>query len=40
MTLSITAECGTSRDNSIVFSAITIDVTAADQAYQKLVFAI
>ncbi|EZA55947.1 hypothetical protein X777_03632 [Ooceraea biroi] len=36
MTLSTTAECGTSRDNSIVFSAITIDITAADQAYQRL----
>ncbi|XP_058796244.1 TAF5-like RNA polymerase II p300/CBP-associated factor-associated factor 65 kDa subunit 5L isoform X2 [Phymastichus coffea] len=36
MTLSVTAECGTSRDNSIVFSAISNDVVAADQAYQKL----
>ncbi|KAL6431357.1 hypothetical protein ACFW04_007179 [Cataglyphis niger] len=36
MTLNATAECGTSQDNSIVFSAITIDVTAADQAYQRL----
>ncbi|KAJ8667140.1 hypothetical protein QAD02_008802 [Eretmocerus hayati] len=36
MTLSVTAECGTSRDNSIVFSAICNDVAAADQAYQKL----
>jgi hypothetical protein len=35
MTLNITAECGTSRDNSIVFSAITIDITAVDQAYQR-----
>ncbi|KAM0729158.1 TAF5-like RNA polymerase II p300/CBP-associated factor-associated factor 65 kDa subunit 5L [Formica fusca] len=36
MTLNATAECGTSQDNSIVFSAITVDVTAADQAYQRL----
>ncbi|XP_014203949.1 TAF5-like RNA polymerase II p300/CBP-associated factor-associated factor 65 kDa subunit 5L [Copidosoma floridanum] len=36
MTLSVTAECGTSRDNSIVFSAISNDITALDQAYQKL----
>ncbi|XP_033215402.1 TAF5-like RNA polymerase II p300/CBP-associated factor-associated factor 65 kDa subunit 5L [Belonocnema kinseyi] len=36
MTLNVTAECGTSRDNSIVFSAIINDPTAADQAYQKL----
>ncbi|XP_032676552.1 TAF5-like RNA polymerase II p300/CBP-associated factor-associated factor 65 kDa subunit 5L isoform X1 [Odontomachus brunneus] len=36
MTLNATAECGTSRDNSIIFSAITIDITAADQAYQRL----
>lgn len=35
MTLNATAECGTSRDNSIVFSAITIDITAAEQAYQR-----
>ncbi|XP_011633999.1 TAF5-like RNA polymerase II p300/CBP-associated factor-associated factor 65 kDa subunit 5L isoform X1 [Pogonomyrmex barbatus] len=36
MTLNATAECGTSQENSIVFSAITIDITAADQAYQRL----
>ncbi|XP_072762235.1 TAF5-like RNA polymerase II p300/CBP-associated factor-associated factor 65 kDa subunit 5L [Anoplolepis gracilipes] len=36
MTLNATAECGTSLDNSIVFSAITVDVIAADQAYQRL----
>ncbi|KAG7201944.1 hypothetical protein KM043_004649 [Ampulex compressa] len=36
MTLSATATSGTSRDNSIVFSAISIDVAAADQAYQRL----
>ncbi|XP_018404283.1 PREDICTED: TAF5-like RNA polymerase II p300/CBP-associated factor-associated factor 65 kDa subunit 5L [Cyphomyrmex costatus] len=35
-TLNATAECGTSQDNSIVFSAITIDIIAADQAYQRL----
>ncbi|KYQ48493.1 hypothetical protein ALC60_12441 [Trachymyrmex zeteki] len=35
-TLNATAECGTSQDNSIVFSAITIDIAAADQAYQRL----
>ncbi|XP_012283398.1 TAF5-like RNA polymerase II p300/CBP-associated factor-associated factor 65 kDa subunit 5L [Orussus abietinus] len=36
MTLSATAECGSSRDNSIVFSAIVNDVAAADQSYQRL----
>ncbi|XP_012268889.2 TAF5-like RNA polymerase II p300/CBP-associated factor-associated factor 65 kDa subunit 5L [Athalia rosae] len=36
MTLSETVQCGTSRDNSIVFSAITNDVGVADQAYHKL----
>ncbi|XP_011685804.1 PREDICTED: TAF5-like RNA polymerase II p300/CBP-associated factor-associated factor 65 kDa subunit 5L [Wasmannia auropunctata] len=35
-TLSATVECGTSQGNSIVFSAITVDITAADQAYQRL----
>ncbi|XP_011175839.1 TAF5-like RNA polymerase II p300/CBP-associated factor-associated factor 65 kDa subunit 5L [Solenopsis invicta] len=35
-TLNTTAECGTSQENSIVFSAITIDTIAADQAYQRL----
>ena len=37
-TLNATAECGTSQDNSIVFSAITIDIAAADQAYQRYGF--
>lgn len=36
MTLNVSAECGTSRDNSIIFSAIINDPVAADQAYQKL----
>lgn len=36
MTLNTTAACATSQDNSIIFSAISIDVTAADQAYQRL----
>lgn len=38
MTLNAIAECGTSQENSIVFSAITIDITAADQAYQRYDF--
>ena len=37
MTLNATAACATSQDNSIIFSAISIDVTAADQAYQRYV---
>lgn len=37
MTLSTTVECGTSRENSIVFSAITNDAGIADQAYHKCV---
>ncbi|XP_015584711.1 TAF5-like RNA polymerase II p300/CBP-associated factor-associated factor 65 kDa subunit 5L [Cephus cinctus] len=36
MTLTTTVECSTSRDNSIVFSAIINDVAAADQTYQRL----
>ncbi|XP_015518025.1 TAF5-like RNA polymerase II p300/CBP-associated factor-associated factor 65 kDa subunit 5L [Neodiprion pinetum] len=36
MTLSTTVECSTSRENSIVFSAITNDAGVADQAYHKL----
>ncbi|XP_066591296.1 TAF5-like RNA polymerase II p300/CBP-associated factor-associated factor 65 kDa subunit 5L isoform X2 [Prorops nasuta] len=35
MILSLTAECATARENSIVFSAIGSDVVAADQAYQR-----
>jgi len=38
MTLNATAECGTSQENSIVFSAITIDITAVNQAYQRYGF--
>ncbi|XP_011864698.1 PREDICTED: TAF5-like RNA polymerase II p300/CBP-associated factor-associated factor 65 kDa subunit 5L [Vollenhovia emeryi] len=34
-TLSATAECGTSQENSIVFSAISVDTAAANQAYQR-----
>ncbi|KAL0106372.1 hypothetical protein PUN28_016238 [Cardiocondyla obscurior] len=30
-----TTECGTSQDNSIIFSAISIDTVAANQAYQR-----
>nr|XP_031837486.1 TAF5-like RNA polymerase II p300/CBP-associated factor-associated factor 65 kDa subunit 5L isoform X3 [Nomia melanderi] len=36
MTLNATAASATSQDNSIIFSAISIDVAAADQAYQRL----
>ncbi|XP_076221284.1 will decrease acetylation isoform X5 [Nomia melanderi] len=35
MTLNATAASATSQDNSIIFSAISIDVAAADQAYQR-----
>lgn len=37
MTLNATAASATSQDNSIIFSAISIDVTAADQAYQRYI---
>ncbi|XP_015436847.1 PREDICTED: TAF5-like RNA polymerase II p300/CBP-associated factor-associated factor 65 kDa subunit 5L [Dufourea novaeangliae] len=36
MTLNAAAASATSQDNSIIFSAISIDVAAADQAYQRL----
>ena len=36
MTLNASAASATSQDNSIIFSAISIDVAAADQAYQRL----
>lgn len=36
MTLNASATSATSQDNSIIFSAISIDVAAADQAYQRL----
>lgn len=36
MTLTAKAESATARDNSIIFTAITNDVVAADQAYQRL----
>lgn len=35
MALNDIAETATSRHNSIVFSAISNDVAAADQAYQR-----
>ena len=37
MTLNATAASATSQDNSIIFSAISIDVNAADQAYQRYI---
>lgn len=37
MTLNATAASATSQNNSIIFSAISIDVAAADQAYQRYI---